>query len=246
MTKTPSSVSSERATPPTNLESPHFPIVGIGASAGGIEALGKFFDATPTDSGMAFVIVLHLDPTRESQLAAVLSSNTEMPVTEITDGMPIEANHVYVIAPDSYLRVAGNACHLSEPDEARGHRFPVDVLFRSLAEDQKERAICVVLSGTGHNGTEGLKDVKAAGGCAVAQDPETAKFDGMPRSAISADLVDRVLAPEQISEFLIEYIKRGYIANPRMDEAEDGDDTFSLDPVLALVRAQSGHDFRSY
>ena len=223
-----------------------FPIIGIGASAGGIEALGTFFDAMPADSGMACVIVLHLDPTRESQLAAILSQHTDMPVHEITDGMPIEANHVYIIAPNTTLRVAGNNCHLSEPDEPRGHRFPVDELFRSLADDQQERAICVVLSGTGHNGTEGLKEVRAVGGCAIAQNPQTAKFDGMPRSAISAGVIDRVLAPDLMPAFLIDYVRRDYLANVAPKGAKSDNGVASLEPILALVRARANHDFRSY
>lgn len=246
MTKTSSSDSSERAAPPTTSGPSAFPIVGIGASAGGIEALGKFFDAMPADSGMACVIVLHLDPTRESQLSTILTYHTEMPVHEIVDGMSVEANNVYVIAPNTYLRVAGNTCHLSKPREPRGHRFPVDELFRSLAEDQQERAICVVLSGTGHNGTEGLKEIRASGGCAIAQDPETAKFDGMPRSAISAGLVDRVLAPDLMPEFLAQHIARGHQTDVPPRIADEGKDATSLDPVLAVLRAQSNHDFRNY
>ncbi|MDA3887755.1 MAG: PAS domain-containing protein [Allgaiera sp.] len=249
MTKRISSPASGQAPDLSQREPRHVPIVGIGASAGGIEALIKFFDAMPADAGMAFVIVLHLDPTRESQLAAILAQHTDMPVIEIEDGMPIKADHVYVIAPNAYLRVAGAACHLSEPDEPRGHRFPVDELFRSLAEDQLERAICVVLSGTGHNGTEGLKDVRAAGGCAIAQDPKTAKFDGMPRSAIAAGLVDRVLAPEGIPEFLLEYIKQGHSAlgAPGAPDAEESDArTSSLPTVLAVLRARADHDFSNY
>jgi two-component system CheB/CheR fusion protein len=231
--------------PPQPDES-HLPIVGIGASAGGIEALGYFFDAMPVDSGVACVIVLHLDPTRESQLAEVLTQHTKMPVLEIKDGMRIEADHVYVIAPNTYLRVSGNTCHLSEPHEPRGHRFPVDELFRSLAEDQQDRAICVVLSGTGHNGTEGLKDVRAVGGCAIAQDPATAKFDGMPRSAIAAGLVDRVLAPDAIPAFLLQHIDQGYRSNPTPYAAKASDETELLDPVLAILRTQANHDFRNY
>lgn len=146
----------------------------------------------PADSGMAFVVVLHLDPTRESQLAHILDQQTAMPVAEIADGMAIEPDHVYVIAPDSSLTVDDGRLRLSEAAEPRGHRRPVDILFASLAEDRRERAICVVLSGTGNNGTHGLKDVKALGGCTLVQDPATARFDGMPRSAIAAGLADQV------------------------------------------------------
>ena len=246
MVKRLSSPGSDRTTAAPKPDRSHLPIVGIGASAGGIEALGKFFDAMPADSGMACVIVLHLDPTRESQLATILTHHTEMPVHEIEDGMPVEANNVYVIAPNTYLRVTGNTCHLSEPREPRGHRFPVDELFRSLADDQKERAICVVLSGTGHNGTEGLKEIRASGGFAIAQEPETAKFDGMPRSAILAGLVDRVLAPDLMPGFLIQHIKRGYQTDVPPRIADERREATSLDPVLAVLRAQSNHDFRNY
>lgn len=223
-----------------------FPIVGIGASAGGVEALVKFFDAMPPDCGMAFVIVLHLDPTRDSHLAEIMAHHTKMQVADIEDGMRIEAGHVYVITPDSYLRVTGGVCRLSRPDEARGHRFPVDVLFASLAEDQAERAICIVMSGTGHDGTEGLREVNAQGGCSLAHDPQTAKFDGMPRSAIAAGVADQILAIEDMPDFLTRYVRHGYLAAPAAIETEDAADASSLDQVLTLLRARTNEDFRGY
>lgn len=233
-----------------------FPVVGIGASAGGIEALTRLFEAMPADSGMAFVIVLHLDPTHDSQLAEILGHHTGMAVAEITDGMRIEPDHVYVIVPDSYLTVSGGRLRLAAPTDPRGHRYPVDVLFASLAEDQQERAICVVLSGTGSNGTQGLKEVKAQGGCVLVQDPETARFDGMPRSAIAAGMADQVLAPETMPEFLLNYARHDYIAAPKAIEEStadgqpvDGkpvDGQPALDPILALLRVRSGHEFRHY
>ncbi|MCT7378294.1 chemotaxis protein CheB [Chelativorans salis] len=227
-------------------KSAEFPVVGIGASAGGIEALIKLFDVMPADISMAFVIVLHLDPTHESQLAHLLGQHTEMPVAEISDGMSIEPDHVYVIAPDSSLTVERGRLRLKEPAEPRGHRHPVDVLFDSLANDQQERAICIVLSGTGRNGTEGLKEVKMQGGCVLVQDPETARFDGMPRSAITANLADQILAPEHMPEFLLRYIRHAYIAAPHaIDESTDGGE-LPLDPILALLRLRCGHDFRHY
>ena len=183
-------------------------VVGIGASAGGVEALSRFFDAMPPDSGAAFVIVLHLDPTRESQMAHVLSSHTKMSVVQVADDMKIMPNMVYVIAPDKDLTVRGGILHLAEPAESRGHRHPVDVLFRSLAADQGERTIAIVLSGTGSNGTDGLKEVRAAGGLVLIQDPPTAKFDGMPRSAIAAGMADHIVAPEAMPEILVRYINQ--------------------------------------
>ena len=169
-------------------------LVGIGASAGGIEALGRFFDAMPADSGCAFVVVLHLDPTRESEMARILSARTTMPVAQVKDGMRIAPDHVYVIAPDTDLKVRDGELHVSKPSEPRGQRHPVDVLFSSIAAEQRERAIAIVLSGTGNNGTEGLKEIRAEGGMSLVQSPETAKFDGMPRSAIDAGMADHILA----------------------------------------------------
>src|SRR6195952_6045646 len=171
-------------------------IVGIGASAGGIAALGSFFDAMPSDSGCAFVVVLHLDPNRESEMARVLGARTKMTVVQIEDGQHIAANHVYIIAPDTDVRIANSKLTVSKPIEPRGQRHPVDVLFSSLAADQRERAIAIVLSGTGSNGTEGLKEIRSEGGMSIAQSPESAKFDGMPRSAILAGMADHILPPE--------------------------------------------------
>ena len=222
------------------------PIAGIGASAGGVEALGLFFDAMPADSGAAFVVVLHLDPTRESQMASVLASHTAMPVVQVKDGMRVDPGHVYVIAPDKDLKLRGGALHLSEPAESRGHRHPVDVLFRSLAADQGERAIAIVLSGTGANGTDGLREVKAAGGLILIQDPVTAKFDGMPRSAIAAGMADHILAPEAMPDVLVRYLRHDYIAAPADSGTAAPDAQPLVDQILLLLRARAGHDFGSY
>jgi two-component system CheB/CheR fusion protein len=189
-------------------------VVGIGASAGGIEALGLFFDAMPVDSGCAFVVVLHLDPKHESEMAHILSVRTSMEVVQIKDGVQLAANHVYVIAPDTDIEVRAGTLHVSKPGEPRGRRHPVDVLFRSLAADQHERAIAIVLSGTGSNGTDGLKYIRAEGGMSIAQTPDTAKFDGMPRSAISANLVDHVLTLEDMPRAILAFVRHGYVSAP--------------------------------
>ena len=222
------------------------PIVGIGASAGGIEALSVFFDAMPADSGCAFVVVLHLDPDRESELAHILGARTAMPVRQVKDGMPIERDSVYVIAPDRDLRVSCRTLHMAKSASARGHGHPVDILFQSLALDQQEGAIAVVLSGTGSNGTEGLREIRAVGGMSMVQSLETAQFDGMPRSAISAGMADHVLAPGQMPEILLAYLRHRYVSGliEASDSATDGQAT--LHQVLDLVRAQGGHDFRGY
>jgi two-component system CheB/CheR fusion protein len=221
-------------------------VVGLGASAGGIEALSHFFDAMPADSGCAFVVVLHLDPKRESEMARILSARTAMTVVQIEDGMRIAANHVYVIAPDTDVKVRDGALRMSKPAEPRGHRHPVDVLFRSLALDQRERAVAIVLSGTGSNGTDGLKEIRAEGGMSIAQSPETAKFDGMPRSAISAGLADHTLPPEEMPETVLAYVRHGYVSAPAEIEGTSPDGQANLDQIIDLLRLRGGHDFRSY
>jgi PAS domain S-box-containing protein len=221
-------------------------VVGMGASAGGVEAYSEFFDEMPADSGAAFVVVLHLDPTRQSQMAQVLSAHTQMPVVQVLDKMPIEPNHVYVIAPDYDLTVAAGVLHLSKPSEKRGHRHPVDVLFRSLAADQGERVIAIVLSGTGSNGTDGLKEVRAAGGLILVQDPSTAKYDGMPRSAIAAGMADHVLAPGAMPEVLGRYFSNAYIASPTGGATSDTEAQPLIDQVLTVLRTRTGHNFADY
>lgn len=221
-------------------------VVGIGASAGGIEALGRFFEAMPSNSGCAFVVVLHLDPDRESEMAHILAARTAMPVAQIQDGMQIDRDHVYVIAPDTELEVRNGRLEVSKPSDARGHRHPVDVLFKSLAADQHERAIAIVLSGTGSNGTDGLKEIRAEGGMSLVQTPETAKFDGMPRSAIAADMADHILAPEKMPETIIAYTRHGYVVAPAEPGPASPDDQATIEQVLELLRARARHDFGSY
>lgn len=222
------------------------PVVAIGASAGGIEALGQFFDAMPADSGLVFLVVLHLDPTKASHLASVLEHHTSMPVAEIEDGMPVAPNRVYVIAPDHDLTLDGDTLRLTEPVQPRGHRHPVDVLFQSLAGQRHEQAIAIILSGTGTNGTQGLREIKAAGGLSLIQDPATAQFDGMPRSAISAGLADHVLAPRDMPGTLLRYLQHGYVTAPDgLANLPAGKQT-QLDQLLDFLRAHSAHEFRGY
>lgn len=222
-----------------------FPVVGIGASAGGIEAMIRFFEAMPCDSGMAFLVVMHLDPTRDSGLAHLLAQHNTMAFVEAADGMTIEPDHVYVIAPGCSLTIDDGKLRLTEPSEPRGHRYPIDRLFVSLAQHRRERAICIILSGTGSDGTEGLREVKAQGGCILVQDPTTARFDGMPRSVIAAQLADQVLPVEQMPEILLRYIRHAYIAGPDVTE-EKVTDGPSIEPVLAVLRSRAGQDFRQY
>ncbi|MGH9339516.1 MAG: chemotaxis protein CheB [Acidobacteriota bacterium] len=224
-----------------------FPVIGIGASAGGLEAFTTFFDAMAADSGMGFVLVQHLDPTMGSHLAELLAQHTEMKVTEVEDGIRVEPNCVYTILPNRTLSLEKGVLRLREPKEPRGHRKPIDDFFRSLAEDRQEKAICIILSGTGTNGTVGAKAVKAVGGMTMAQDPKTAKYDGMPNSAIDSGEIDYVLSPEKLPEALLKYVGHSYVRNSReKSEAGPPNGLRQLNSILALLRAQFGHEFGNY
>ncbi|MEO7774097.1 MAG: chemotaxis protein CheB, partial [Steroidobacteraceae bacterium] len=178
------------------------PIVAIGASAGGLEALSELLGALPPKSGMAYVIVQHLDPAHPSLLSELLGKKTAMPVKQIQDGMAIKAGHVYVIAPNTTLTINGERLHLAPRPGDRPHH-PVDVLFGSLAEARGDMAIGVVLSGADSDGSLGVQAIKHRGGITFAQDPQSARFSNMPRSAIETDCVDYVLRPGQIANELV-------------------------------------------
>ena len=202
--------SSRRAVPLGDppRSSDKFPIVGIGASAGGLDACRKLVGALPAGNGMAFILVQHLDPTHESMMVDLLAGHTSMTVRQATDGMPIEREHLYVIPPGTYLSVGNGALHLSQPQARHGARLPFDFLLHSLAEECGARAVCVILSGTGADGSLGLKAVKEKGGLVIAQDPDEAGYDGMPRSAIMTGAVDLVLPVAKIPEALVKYGRR--------------------------------------
>src|SRR6266536_4007611 len=164
------------------------PVAGIGASAGGLDAFKKLFAAMPADSGVAFVLIPHLDPRHESLMVELLARCTKMPVVEATEGMAVEANRVYIIPPNKYMTISGGVLRLTGPVERRGLQTSFDLFLRSLAEDQQEKAICIILSGTGSHGSLGLKAIKAADGMAMVQDPNTAEYLRMPQSAIATGL----------------------------------------------------------
>ncbi|HEX5681245.1 MAG TPA: chemotaxis protein CheB, partial [Desulfobacterales bacterium] len=175
-----------------------FPIVGIGASAGGLEALELFLKHVPEGSGMAFVIVQHLDPTHKGMMVELLQRTTRMPVVQVRDRQTVAPDRVYVIPPNKDLSILHGVLHLLEPSAPRGLRLPIDFFFRSLAQDQHERAIGIVLSGTGSDGTLGVRAIKGAAGMVMAQTPDSTEFDGMPRSAIDAGLADVVAPSEEL------------------------------------------------
>src|SRR5262245_6293867 len=217
------------------------PVVGLGASAGGLEAFQTFLAATPIDSGLAFVLVQHLDPNHESMLAELFPRRTEMPVQQVTDGMPIEPNNVYLIPPNASLSIAEGILRLSNFAEPRGFRRPIDDFFRSLAVDQAGNAACIVLSGTGGDGSEGLRAVKEAGGLTLVQDPETAKYDGMPKSAVATGLVDKVLKVQTMPAAIRDYFDRGQASVFNLPDGTD-----CLLQVCEELRQRLGHDFSQY
>ena len=175
----------------TTTQPPVFPIVALGASAGGLEAFEAFFRAAPADAGLAYVLVPHLDPDHASLLTDILQRSSTMPVVEAQDQTRVVANHVYVLPPNRDMAIFHGVLQLSVPDKPRGLRMPIDAFLRSLAEDQGEMAVGVILSGTGTDGTLGLRAILGGGGVTLVQDPASAKYDGMPRSAIDAGVADR-------------------------------------------------------
>ncbi|MFY7867563.1 chemotaxis protein CheB [Roseateles sp.] len=234
------------ASDPSAPELRAFPIVAIGASAGGLAAFEAFFAGLPSDvePGMAFVLLQHLSPDYNSILGDLVQRYTTLPVQEAEDGMPLRANHVYVLPPNRDMACLNGLLQLLEPSAKRGHRLPIDLFFRSLAEDQGERAVAVLLSGTGSDGSQGLRDIKAHGGLILVQAPESAEFDGMPRAALATGLVDFELDAAEMGAKLLIYAGRGATT---MQPAEGNNKSDSqLRKIYAQLRAQTGHDFSNY
>jgi len=230
----------------TASDSGEFPVVGLGASAGALEALGVFFDAMPSDSGMAFVVIQHLDPSRKSLMAELLARHTAMNVLAAEDGAPARPDHVYVIPPATYLEIKKGTLCLSRPKNRHGARMPVDFFFRSLAEDRRRRAICVVLSGAGTDGTLGLRAVKEHGGLAVVQDPKEAGYDSMPRSALTTGAVDLVLPVKEIPQAIIRYCSQSYVHIPEESAAISEQADESISDIVNLLKSRTAHDFFPY
>jgi two-component system CheB/CheR fusion protein len=222
-----------------------FPIIGIGASAGGLEALESFITHVPPDCGMAFVIVQHLDPKRKDLLPELLQRMTVMKVTQIKDRTLVRPNCIFVIPPNKDLSILHGMLHLLDSAVTRGLRMPIDYFFRSLAQDQQERSIGVILSGMGSDGTQGLRAIKEQAGIALAQDPSTAKFDSMPNSAIEAGLTDIVAAAEDLPEKIIAHMQRAPLI-ARTQAGLEAKTQSALEKVIVLLRAHSGNDFSFY
>jgi two-component system CheB/CheR fusion protein len=227
-----------------------FLTVGIGASAGGVKALKEFFAKMPADSGMAFAVVLHLSQTHESNLAEILGRETQMPVIQVTEAVKVEPNHVYVIPPAKGLEMIDGLVRVTQPQRSRGARVAIDRFFRTLADAYGASAVGIVLSGTGEDGTLGLKKIKEANGFAIVQDPADAQHDQMPRSAMATGLVDWVLHVEQMPEKL--HSLRESSEELGLTTADDGvivpelNDANALREIFAVLRVRTGHDFSSY
>jgi two-component system CheB/CheR fusion protein len=218
----------------------------MGASAGGLAVFEAFFRAMPADSGAAFVLIQHLDPTRESLTAELVAKHTRMPVVQVERDTPVKANHVYVIPPNKYLSTSNHRLRLTAPGAPRGMRMPIDLFLRSLASDQHERAVGIILSGTGTDGSLGLKEIKVAGGMTMVQAPETAQYDGMPRSAIGTGGVDHVLPVEAMPAVLLRYLRHAYVNRKPTEGAERAEAADDLGTILAILRARSKLDFGCY
>ena len=225
-----------------------FPVVGVGASAGGLEAFTQLLSALPDNTGMAFVLVQHLDPKHESSLCGLLAKVTRLPVVEVVNGLAVRPDQIYVIPPNTTLTIAQGVLHLTPRGEAHGPHLPIDHFFKSLAVDRETGAVGVILSGTGTDGTLGLEEIKAAGGITFAQDEQSAKFAGMPQSAIRSGCVDRVLSSQEIARELIRIGQHPYVTP---DETEEhalvaASDEAHFKKILALLRFSSGVDFGAY
>jgi len=225
------------------INPPDFPIVGIGSSAGGLETLEIFLRHVPPESGMAFIVIQHLDPNHQGLMAELLQRATPMPVAQVTDRTRVQPDHVYIIPPNKDLSLLHGVLHLLAPVTPRGLRLPIDFFFRSLAEDQQERSIGVILSGMGSDGTLGLRAIKEKAGVAFVQEPASAKFDGMPHSAIEAGLADVVAPVEALPGKIVAYLQHAPTLASQHDEEKNNS---GLEKIIILLRAQTGHDFSLY
>ncbi|MEP7134996.1 MAG: chemotaxis protein CheB [Chloroflexota bacterium] len=222
-----------------------FPIIGIGSSAGGLEALELFLTNVPKDSGMAFVIVQHLDPTRKDLMVELLQRCTTMPVMQVKDRTPVKPNCVYVIPPNYDMSILHDVLHLLPPVEPRGLRLPIDFFLRSLAQDRQQYSIGVILSGMGSDGTLGLRAIKEKAGMIFVQELASAKFDGMPQSAIRSGLADVIAPVEALPDRILSYLRHAPMITEHglalEDKANNG-----LEKVVILLRSKTGHDFSLY
>ncbi|MGY2736895.1 chemotaxis protein CheB [Sphingomonas sp. UYP23] len=221
------------------------PIIAIGASAGGLDAASKLLDAIPPITGMAFILVQHLDPTHKSMMVDLLTEHTKMKIVEATDDCPLSPDHIYVIPPGRYLSVRAGALHLSPRQALHGARLPFDFLLKSLADGYGQQTVGVILSGTGADGRGALSALKAAGGYVIAQKPEEAEYDGIPRSAIGTGLVDRILEvydiPQALADYQVEIAKKPTEQNNILPSGST-----VLNEIIGFLKDKTSHDFTQY
>ena len=254
--------------PDSQGATPHFPVVGLGASAGGLQPLQTFFDTMPSDSGLAFVVVMHLSPDYNSNLAQILQHHTAMAVTQVTEAVTVAPNHVYVIPPNRHLSMQDGKLVLVEPQQAPGLRVAIDLFFRTLSAGFGPRALCIVLSGADSDGAIGIKHIKEQGGVTIVQDPTEAAYDSMPRSAIATGMVDWVLPVAEMPSRLMKFIQNETRMHVPPDEPQEGEqeeadaqnsggpltikqapsatDEAALLDVMRFLHTQTGHDFSHY
>jgi two-component system CheB/CheR fusion protein len=240
--RTNQSDSSKKGKP--DFESGKFPIAGIGASAGGLEALEQFLKNVPEKSGIGYVIIQHLDPTQKGMLPELLQRVSNMPVHQVKDLMKVKPDCVYVIPPNKNISIFKGILHLFDPIETRGFRLPIDFFLRSLADDLKEFSVGIILSGMGSDGSSGIKTIKEKNGIVLVQKPETARFDSMPRSAIESGMVDIVASPEALPSELIDFLKQ--IPVVKSNRSSEIKDHSAFEKIIILLRTQTGNDFSLY
>ena len=223
-----------------------FPIVGIGASAGGLEAFTLLLQELPSAINMALVLVQHLDPTYKSLLTELLSRTTKLAVEEVTDGTRVKPGHVYVIPPNTTMTISKRVLHLTPRSEVDRRHTPIDGFLESLAQDQKSRAIGIILSGTSMDGIHGLRAIKDEGGITIAQDEKSAKYYDLPRSAVAAGCVDLILRPQDIAQELVKLSQHPYVPYLETETAEKLLPQNDLDKIFGLLRKATGVDFADY
>lgn len=228
-----------------NKNQAKFPIIGIGASAGGLEALQEFFDNMIPDPGAAFVVIQHLSPDYKSFMGELLGRHTSIPIEVVKDKTKVEINHIYLIPPKMNMTIRGGVLYLKEI-VGRSLNLPIDIFFRSLAEDQQNNAVAIILSGTGSDGTLGIRAIKEFGGVTMVQDDQTAKFDGMPRSSISTGMVDLVLSPDELAKELANYIKHPIINHTSPVEDQLMQNQSLYNKIIAILHEAKNVDFSTY
>ena len=222
-------------------------VVGIGASAGGLDPLTRFFDYLPADTGIAFVVVQHLSPDFKSLMDELLARHTRLPIQLVADGMPVHGDHIYLIPPRKEMIISGGRLLLSESDRQQELSLPIDVFFRSLAQDCGPRGIAIVMSGGGSDGSRGICDVHAAGGLVLVQDPDTAQFDGMPRAARDTGVADYLLAPEDMPQVLLRHADQvGEAGAPGRKDGRDGALVPGIEGIYRMLEDEYGIDFTHY